>query len=63
MKNILITGGAGYMGSHKTCNEKMKRAGKPEDLAETEKFLLSSNSSWITGQIIHRDEGKNNLEA
>jgi len=40
----------------------MKRVGKPGDLAETAKFLLSSNSSWITGQIIHVDGGKINLE-
>ena len=40
----------------------MKRVGQPEDLAETAKFLLSSNSSWITGQIIHVDGGKINLE-
>jgi NAD(P)-dependent dehydrogenase (short-subunit alcohol dehydrogenase family) len=40
----------------------MKRVGKPEDLAETAKFLLSSNSSWITGQTIHVDGGKINLE-
>jgi NAD(P)-dependent dehydrogenase (short-subunit alcohol dehydrogenase family) len=40
----------------------MKRVGQPEDLAETAKFLLSSKSSWITGQIIHVDGGKINLE-
>jgi NAD(P)-dependent dehydrogenase (short-subunit alcohol dehydrogenase family) len=40
----------------------MKRVGKPEDLAETAKFLLSSKSNWITGQIIHVDGGKINLE-
>ena len=40
----------------------MKRVGQPEDLAETAKFLLSSNSSWITGQVIHVDGGKVNLE-
>ena len=40
----------------------MKRVGQPEDLAETAKFLLSSNSSWITGQVIHVDGGKINLE-
>lgn len=40
----------------------MKRVGQPEDLAETAKFLLSPNSSWITGQIIHVDGGKINLE-
>jgi NAD(P)-dependent dehydrogenase (short-subunit alcohol dehydrogenase family) len=40
----------------------MKRVGKPEDLAETAKFLLLQNSSWITGQVIHVDGGKINLE-
>ena len=40
----------------------MKRVGKPEDLAEIAKFLLLSNSSWITGQVIHVDGGKINLE-
>ncbi len=40
----------------------MKRVGKPEDLAETAKFLLLPNSSWITGQVIHVDGGKINLE-
>ncbi len=40
----------------------LKRVGQPEDLAETAKFLLSPNSSWITGQIIHVDGGKINLE-
>ena len=40
----------------------MKRVGQPEDLSETAKFLLSPNSSWITGQLIHVDGGKLNLE-
>lgn len=40
----------------------MKRVGKPEDLAETAKFLLLPTSSWITGQVIHVDGGKINLE-
>ncbi len=40
----------------------MKRVGKPEDLAETAKFLLLPNSSWITGQVIHVDGGKINIE-
>jgi len=40
----------------------LKRTGKPEDLAEIAKFLLSSSSSWITGQTIHVDGGKINIE-
>ena len=40
----------------------MKRVGSPEDLAETAKFLLLPNSSWITGQVIHVDGGKINIE-
>ena len=40
----------------------MKRVGSPEDLAETAKFLLLPNSSWITGQVIHVDGGKVNIE-
>jgi NAD(P)-dependent dehydrogenase (short-subunit alcohol dehydrogenase family) len=40
----------------------MKRVGRPEDLAETAKFLLLPNSGWITGQVIHVDGGKINIE-
>ncbi|NBZ97631.1 MAG: SDR family oxidoreductase [Proteobacteria bacterium] len=40
----------------------MKRVGKPEDLAEAAKFLLLPSSSWITGQVIHVDGGKINIE-
>jgi NAD(P)-dependent dehydrogenase (short-subunit alcohol dehydrogenase family) len=40
----------------------MKRVGSAEDLAETAKFLLLPNSSWITGQVIHVDGGKINIE-
>jgi len=40
----------------------MKRVGKPEDLAEIVQFLLLPTSSWITGQVIHVDGGKINLE-
>ena len=35
----------------------MKRVGTPEDIARTAQFLLSENSGWITGQIIHTDGG------
>lgn len=35
----------------------LKRFGKPEDLANAALFLLSQESSWITGQILHVDGG------
>lgn len=35
----------------------MKRFGQPTDIAQAAVFLLSGNSSWITGQIIHVDGG------
>lgn len=39
----------------------MQRLGTAEDLAEMSAFLLSQKSSWITGQIIAVDGGKNAL--
>ncbi|REE01260.1 SDR family NAD(P)-dependent oxidoreductase [Marinoscillum furvescens] len=33
------------------------RVGKPEDLAHAVKYLLSDESSWMTGQVIHLDGG------
>ncbi len=38
------------------------RVGEPEDIAHAAKFLLSPESSWITGQIIHVDGGMSNLK-
>lgn len=35
----------------------MKRVGEAKDIAATAAFLLSSKSSWITGQILHVDGG------
>jgi 3-oxoacyl-[acyl-carrier protein] reductase len=35
----------------------MGRAGKPEDIANTVKFLLSDDASYITGQVINIDGG------
>ena len=35
----------------------LKRVGTPDDIARTAQFLLSENSGWITGQIIHTDGG------
>ncbi len=40
----------------------LKRIGNTEDLANTVDFLLSSNSSWITGQILHVDGGMSTLK-
>jgi len=39
----------------------LKRIGTPEDIAQTAAFLLSQQSSWITGQIIHVDGGMSSL--
>ena len=39
----------------------MGRLGEPEDLASLCAFLLSSESSWITGQIIGVDGGRSTL--
>ena len=40
----------------------LKRIGNPEDIANTVEFLLSSNASWITGQILHVDGGMSTLK-
>ncbi len=39
----------------------LKRIGEPEDLATLAAFLLSPQSSWITGQIIHADGGLSSI--
>ena len=54
LKNKLIT--EGIAKSHP-----MKRIGKPEDSASMAKFLLTEESSWITGQIFGVDGGKSTL--
>jgi len=38
------------------------RIGKPEDIASAIAFLLSDNSSWMSGQIIGIDGGMGNLK-
>jgi len=40
----------------------LKRIGTPDDIAQTAAFLLSQQSSWITGQIIHVDGGMSSLK-
>jgi NAD(P)-dependent dehydrogenase (short-subunit alcohol dehydrogenase family) len=37
------------------------RYGKPADIAAMAHFLLSDNSSWMTGQILHVDGGMSNV--
>ncbi len=40
----------------------LKKIGKPEDLASLAAFLLSEQSSWITGQVLHVDGGMSSLK-
>ncbi|MBQ1335318.1 MAG: SDR family oxidoreductase, partial [Selenomonadaceae bacterium] len=35
----------------------LKRAGKPEDVANAVLFLASDNAAYITGQVLHVDGG------
>jgi NAD(P)-dependent dehydrogenase (short-subunit alcohol dehydrogenase family) len=39
----------------------LKRIGTPGDIASLATFLLSEQSSWITGQILHADGGLSTL--
>ncbi len=38
------------------------RIGTPEDIAKAASYLLSDDSSWMTGQIIHLDGGMSTLK-
>ena len=40
----------------------MKRVGTATDMANMARFLLSDESSWITGQILHVDGGMSSLK-
>jgi 3-oxoacyl-[acyl-carrier protein] reductase len=39
----------------------LKRFGQPEDIAQMATFLLSENSNWMSGQILHVDGGMSTL--
>lgn len=39
----------------------LKKVGQPQDIAQMAQFLLSDNSSWITGQVFHVDGGMSTL--
>ena len=40
----------------------LQRTGVPADLAAVAEFLLSSESTWITGQILHVDGGMSSVK-
>ncbi len=40
----------------------LKRVGTVEDISEMACFLLSSKTSWITGQVLHVDGGMGNIK-
>lgn len=39
----------------------LKSVGTPDQLAATAKFLLTEDSSWMTGQILHADGGMSSI--
>lgn len=39
----------------------LKRIGSSSDIAQTAEFLLSSASSWMTGQVLHVDGGMSSI--
>lgn len=39
----------------------LKRVGEPQDIAQMTHFLISDQSSWITGQVFGVDGGKSSL--
>ena len=41
----------------------LKRIGKAQDIAQMVEFLLSENSSWITGQVLPVDGGMSRLRS
>lgn len=47
---------------HHSKTNPLSKVGDPKDIAEAALFLLSSKSSWITGQIIHIDGGVSSIK-
>jgi len=41
----------------------LKKIGDPSDIAAVALFLLSNDSSWMTGQILHVDGGKSSINS
>lgn len=39
----------------------LKRVGQPEDIAQMAHFLISNQSSWVSGQVFHVDGGMSSL--
>ena len=39
----------------------LKRVGTPQDISKIAAFLLSEDSSWVTGQILGIDGGMSTL--
>jgi NAD(P)-dependent dehydrogenase (short-subunit alcohol dehydrogenase family) len=44
-------------------NHPLKKIGKPDNIAAVASFLLSNDSSWMTGQILHVDGGKSSINS
>jgi NAD(P)-dependent dehydrogenase (short-subunit alcohol dehydrogenase family) len=40
----------------------LKKIGSPEDIAGMASFLLSDQSSWMTGQVLHLDGGMSSIK-
>ncbi|MGR6087365.1 MAG: SDR family NAD(P)-dependent oxidoreductase [Arcticibacter sp.] len=40
----------------------LKRIGQPAEIASMAKYLLSSDSAWVTGQVFHIDGGMSSLK-
>ncbi len=44
-------------------NHPLKKIGDPNDIAAVALFLLSNDSNWMTGQILHVDGGKSSINS
>lgn len=44
-------------------NNPLKRVGEASDIAEAATYLLTSRSSWMTGQILHVDGGYSTIKS